>query len=50
MVDMTRTQLISEYRALLDIGLSKAQIAERYGKSVSAVRNLLDDPDGSKQR
>lgn len=46
----TRADLVREYMALLDEGFTREQIADRYGKSYSAVTNLLADPDGSKQR
>lgn len=46
----TRAELVAEYRALLGEGLTVLEIAERYGRSYSAVANLLADPDGAKQR
>lgn len=46
----TRAELVEEYRALVRRGWTPLRIAEHYGKSYSAVGNLLADPDGSKQR
>lgn len=46
----TRAELYEQYRDLQQQGLTPRQIGERFGKSAQGVRNLLSDPDGSKQR
>jgi transcriptional regulator with XRE-family HTH domain len=48
---LTRAETYARIRALQKRGgLTHAQIGERLGLSVGGVRNLLNDPDGSKQR
>lgn len=46
----TRTELHALYKPLQDEGLTHREIADRLGKSRSAVASILHDPDGSKQR
>lgn len=48
---VTRGELVREYRRLIDEeGMTTREVARLFGKSISAVRNLLADPTGEKQR
>ncbi len=47
---MTREEKVVEINRLMDLGLSAKLIATKWGVSYSTVRNLLADPDGSKQK
>jgi hypothetical protein len=48
---LPRAAKVEEALRLISVErLTKAQVAERFGMKASALRNLLSDPDGSKQR
>jgi hypothetical protein len=47
---ITRAERVRQIIALRAEGLTQPQIAERLGVSVSGVRNIINDPDGGKQR
>lgn len=47
---MNRAERLAQILALRAEGLTKPQIAKRLGVSHSTVRNIISDPDGSKQR
>lgn len=47
---MTRAAKVATIRCLQRCGLTHREIAAEMGWTISTVRNLLFDPDGSKQR
>lgn len=47
---VTRAQRLEQIRALKAEGLTARQIGERLGITRAGVTNILNDPDGSKQR
>lgn len=49
-VRSTRAERLAQIRALQAEGLTHRQIGERIGLTESGVRNILNDPDGSKQK
>jgi transposase len=46
----TRAERLATIRRLLDRGMTHREIADYLGISRSAVRSILNDPDGGKQR
>lgn len=47
---MNRELRLAQVTALLDEGMTLREVAAELGIAVSSVRNVLNDPDGSKQR
>lgn len=47
---MTRAERLAQITALRRDGLTNRQIAAQLGVTMSAIRNIINDPDGSKQK